>query len=233
MWNKVLKFFAPPSKDTDVAGSLGADNNAAKDAEITPYQRSINQALSQGVFGGIGTYQQLATGMSTMSGQQNLGLFSGYFSQYNSTPVDFNDLYVGVDPAALGFYYGSSSVEQLRDIQRSRFSVPKEPAVRVDPIFTELAVGMYSLAVSYHGSHDCRLGDDPLVDRLPLRLAEELFKLSQLLQGRCLFGTEGRKLVETVLDIANTGSYQQSAQCDKQQGPLQRGDGCNESRSET
>jgi hypothetical protein len=229
------KFFSPSGKEPDVAGGLGPDDNAAKETELTPYQRSINQALSQGVFGGVGAYQQQTSGApGAVTGQQNF--FGTDWQRIQYTPVswaDLTDAYISVDPAAPGLYYGSSSVEQLANIQRAGVGVPEEPAVRVDPIFTELAVGMYSLAVSYAGTHNCSLGDDPLLDRLPLRLAEELFKLSQLLKGRCLFSPQGRELVKTVLDVANAGSYKQSAQCDKQQGPLQRGDGCNESRSET
>ena len=207
-----LKFPTPSKVSAAFVRNLNACYERTKEAIFG------SQIGGVPVQGGLGTNQQAGPGtLVPFPSYQNFPPFGTQQTQMNSVLGSYLINYrIGVDAAGSSFYNAGLDSVLLGNLQSARVSVPVEPPVRVDPVFTELAVGMYSLAVGYHGSHNCRLADDPLVDRLPLLLAEKLFKLSQLLNGRCLFSTEGRKLIESILDVTNTGSYQKSADCNQQ-----------------
>lgn len=231
---KLLKFLSPSNIKSRIAGGFRASDEAAEDAKLGADDRAV--AINpMYIDPAVGAYQQMQprTG-AALTGQQNFFGSGADLSQILSGSWgNFRYSSVGIQPSGTSLDYARLRMEYLADFQGTALGMPMEPAVRIDPIFTELAVGMYSLAVDYSGAHNCSLGDDPLVDRLPLRLAEELFKLSQLLKGSCPFSPEGKELIKTILDIANTGSYQYSTDCNSQKGPPHGANGCKESRSET
>lgn len=169
----------------------------------------------------LSTYQNLGFGgVFARAAQQQRGLTDIYLSQLQaSLGGELHEFRLGKDTATLDLDERRRYVEFLLNIKTARVGVPVEAALGIDPILAQTALNLYALVAGRRGSHNCRLADDPLIDGLPLLLTQKLLDIAQLLHGRCVFSSQSKQLLSSFLDITSAPHYNNSADCNNQNGP--------------